>query len=144
MSQQEELIERKRRAMGLMEAGASWKEANEQCRLSYTRRGIQQLYHRWQEKGDEALIDHRHGHPYKATQKVREWLKERCEQEEEIRSPQLASEIEAEFSVKLDPQYVTFLRHQLGLPVAPTGRPRQHLSSEQTPETESEADFSPR
>ena len=136
MNRQEELLERKRRAMGLMDTGVSWQEAKERSGLNYSRRGIQQLYQRWREHGDEALSDNRHGHPYKATIEVQDWLGERCTGDSEVRSPQLASEIEAQFGVELHPAYITLLRHQLGLPVPRPGRPC--ISQEATPASESE------
>ena len=117
----QELRERKRRAMELMDNGVSWQEANELSGLNYSRRGIQQLYQRWREHGDEALIDNRHGHSYKATAEVQDWLGERCTEDSEARSSQLVSEIEAQFGVELHPGYVTLLRHQLGLPVPRPG-----------------------
>ena len=143
MNRREELCERKRRAMELMDSGAPWQEANEQSGLNYSRRGIQQLYQRWQEHGDKALADNRHGHPYKATAEVQDWLSERCTEDTEARSSQLASVIEAQFGVELHPGYVTFLRHQLGLPVPKPGR--RSKSRETTPALKSEPgqDFSP-
>jgi transposase len=131
MKRREELYERKRRAMELMDSGASWQEANEQSGLNYSRRGIQQLYRRWREHGDEALIDNRHGHPYKATAEVQDWLSERCTEDPEARSSQLVSMIEARFGVELHPGYVTLLRHQLGLPVPRPGR--RHTRQEVRP-----------
>ena len=144
MNRREELYECKRRAMELMDSGVSWQEANEQSGLNYSRRGIQQLYQRWHEHGDEALIDNRHGHPYKATTEVQDWLGERCIEDSEARSSQLVSVIEAQFGVELHPGYVTLLRHQLGLPVPRPGRRR--IRQEATPALESEPgqDFPPR
>ena len=83
MNRQDELLEHKRRAMELMNIGVSWQEANERSGLNYSRRGIQQLYQRWREHGDEALIDNRHGHSYKATIEVQDWLGERCAEDSE-------------------------------------------------------------
>ena len=143
MSQKEEQFERKRQAMELMAAGTSWKEASEQCELTYTRRGIQKLYQRWLKSGDEALIDHRHGHPYKATEEVRAWMKEHCPQDPEERGGQLASEIEAQFGVALNPNYVTHLRRQLELPVPKPGRPNSRPATELTQEEEPGSGFSP-
>ena len=163
MSQRDELFERKRRAMQLMDAGTSWQEANEQSGLNYFRTGIQHLYREWREYGDAALIDHRHGHPYKATAEVRDWMTERCTEDSEMRASQLTVEIKAQFGVELSPQYVTVLRRQLGLPVPRPGHPgkqqevepalRQPFTStglstsdgaqDTAPEIESERDFSP-
>jgi len=143
MGKREELYERKRQAMQLMDAGQSWQEANEQSGLSYSRTGIQGLYREWCTRGDEALVDHRHGHPHKVTCEMREWMNEHCTEKPEERARRLASEIKAQFGVELESHYVNVLRHQLGLPVPRPGRPSQSLPSEQSTETESGADFSP-
>lgn len=143
MNRREELYERKRRAMELMDSGTSWQEANEQSGLNYSRRGIQQLYQRWSKQGEEALIDNRHGHPYKATAEVQEWLNERCTEDGEVRASQLVSEVESQFSVELHPGYVTFLRHQLGLPVPKPGRQCTGEANKPALKSEPEQDFSP-
>jgi transposase len=143
MSQREELFERKRRAMQWMDAGMSWQEANEQSGLNYSRTGIQRLYREWREYGEEALIDHRHGHPYKATSEVREWMDGRCREDAEVRASRLTVEIGAQFGVELDPQYVTILRRQLGLPVPRPGRPNKQQGAASAPATEGKGDFSP-
>ena len=143
MNRREELYERKRRAMELMDSGASWQEANEQSGLNYSRRGIQHLYQRWHEHGDEALIDNRHGHPHKATAEVQDWLSERCTEDTEVRSSELVGVIEAQFGVELHPGYVTLLRHQLGLPVPRPGRRRIRPAATPALESEPEQDFSP-
>jgi transposase len=143
MSRREELLERKRQAMELMDTGMSWQEANERSGLNYSRRGIQQLYQRWREHGDEALIDNRHGHSYKATIKVQDWMDERCAEDSEVRSSQLASEIEAQFGVELHPGYVTLLRHQLGLPVPRPGRPGPRQDAASASEIDPGQDFPP-
>ena len=143
MSRREELLECKRRAMELMDTGMPWQEANERSGLNYSRRGIQQLYQRWCEHGDEALIDNRHGHPYKATTKVRDWMGERCTEDSEARSSQLASEIEAQFGAELHPGYVTLLRRQLGLPVPRPGRPDIGQEAGSASEMDPGQDFPP-
>ena len=143
MSQREGLFERKRSAMQLMDAAMSWQEANEQSGLNYSRTGIQRLYREWCEYGEEALIDHRHGHPFKATSAVQDWMTECCTEDSEVRASQLTVEIEAQFGVELAPQYVTVLRRQLGLPVPKPGRPSKQQEEGSAPETEAERDFSP-
>ena len=149
MSQREKLLERKRRAMKLMNDGVHWQEATERSGLNYSKSGIQRLYREWCERGDEALIDHRHGHPSKATSEVRNMVHERCEEEPDVRASQLVDEIEAEFGVELNSNYVTALRHLLGLPVPRSGRPGQvglsQSEREEEPASgeESEQDFPP-
>ena len=143
MSQREKLLNRKRRAMELMNDGVAWEAANKRARLEYSRRGIQQLYQRWEADGEAALEDNRHGHASKATQAVRTWLKARCAEVPEVRASQLVNEIKAEFEVELNPNYVTYLRQQLGLPVPRSGRPERAAPTEPTAEMEAQADFSP-
>jgi transposase len=144
MSKRDELLERKRRAMDLMEAGLPWREANEQSELNYSKSGIQQLYRQWQAGGEKALVDQRGGsQARKATSEVREWLVKRCEQEVEVRANQLTTELKAEFEVELHPDYVGLLRRQLGLPVPRPGRPTKKEEIGSAPVTEREQDFSP-
>ena len=159
MSQREELFERKRRAMELMDGGMSWEEANEQSGLNYSQTGFHRLYREWKNRGAEALVDHRHGHPYKATAEVRNWMTNRCEGESEVRASQLVAEMDAEFGVELTLQYVTVLRRQLGLPVPKPGNPgkqeekpgpqekpkveAQGSKEEPAPEAKPEGAFSP-
>ena len=130
MSQREKLLEHKRRAMKLMDVDVSWQEANKRSGLNYSKSGIQRLYREWCERGDEALIDHRHGHPHKATAQVRDMIHERCEEESDVRASQLVDEIEAEFGVELNPNYVTVIRLQLGLPVPKPGHPSRQREAE--------------
>jgi transposase len=144
MSKRGELFQRKRRAMELMDAGASWQEANDQSGLNYSKSGIQRLYREWRQRGDEALIDHRGGRSaYKATSEVREWMVERCTAAPEVRARQLTVEMEAEFGVALHHDYVGLLRRQLGLPVPRPGRPNKRQAGEPAPATAAEEDFSP-
>ena len=145
MSKREDLFQRKSRAMEWMDAGESWQEANEQSGLNYSRTGIQRLYREWvgSDRDDEVLVDHRHGHPYKAKTEVRDWLGERCEEDPELRASQLSVEIEAEFGVELHHDYVGVLRRQLGLPVPRDGRPGKRPASESVPEMEPGQNFFP-
>lgn len=143
MSPREELFERKRCAMELMDTGETWQVANEQSGLSYSKSGIHRLYREWNKRGDEALVDHRNGHPYKATSDVREWLSERCTNDPEVRASQLTVEIEAQFDMRMDLHHVGLLRRQLGLPVPRPGRPSKEQETKPAPATEPARDFSP-
>ena len=83
---------------------------------------------RWQAKYEagerrwEALLDGRHGHPRQAHSALREWLYARKEQDDQLRSPQLAAEIEEKFGVKLSAGHINYLLRKRGL-TAPPGRP---------------------
>jgi transposase len=143
MSKRDELYACKQQAMKLMDAGHSWQEANEQSGLNYSKSGIQRLYRDWKERGDEALEDNRHGHPYKVSSEVRDWLIERCQDDPERRSPQLVEEIKSSFGVELHHDYVNLLRNQLGLPAPKPGRPGQKEKAQSATELTPEEDFSP-
>ena len=144
MSKREELFQRKRRTMEMMDAGMSWREANKESELEYSKSGIQHLYREWGKRGEEALVDHRGGSRYrKATAEVQEKIKEMCQENEEMRAAEMTVEIKAEFGVELNLRYVSTLRRQLGLPVPRPGRPkRAEAIPTRTPE--SGEDFSPR
>ena len=83
---------------------------------------------RWQAKYEaggrkwEALIDGRHGHPRQAHSALREWLYARKEQDDQVRAPQLADEIEEKFGVRLSDGHINYLLRKRGL-TAPPGRP---------------------
>jgi transposase len=143
MSKRDELSQRKGHAMRLMDAGASWREANEQSGLDYSKSGIQRLYREWSERGDEALVDHRHGHSHKATVEVQDWMVERCSEDAEVCASQLTVEIEARFGVQLHHDYVGWLRRRLGLPVPRPGRPGKRQEAEPALEAAPGQDFSP-
>jgi transposase len=104
--------------------GESLESANEALGLDLDQRELaraQAKYesggHRWQ-----ALIDGRHGHSRKAHSALREWLYTRKQEDERLRAPQLAKEIEAEFGVTLTDGHINYLLRKRGLS-APPGRP---------------------
>lgn len=97
-----------------------------------------QLAH-WQAKYEaggctqEALIDGRHGHPRKAHSALREWLYARKQEDEELRAPQLVSEIKDKFGVKISDGHINYLLRKRGLS-APPSRPakKQYPAEEDT------------
>ena len=58
----------------------------------------------------EALLDGRFGHPHTAHSELREWLYERKKQDETLRAPKLAKEIERKFHMVLSPGHINRLR----------------------------------
>ena len=112
-------------------AGASLQSANEALGLDLDQRELaraQAKYesggHRWQ-----ALIDGRHGHSRKAHSALREWLYTRKQDDERLRAPQLAEEIEAQFGVTLTDGHINYLLRKHGLS-APPGRPYKREAEE--------------
>jgi transposase len=78
----------------------------------------------------EALLDGRFGHAHTAHSALREWLYERKKQDETLRAPQLAQEIEEQFGVVLSAGHINYLLRKRAL-TAPPGRPYKHSPAEQ-------------
>jgi transposase len=78
----------------------------------------------------EALLDGRFGHPHTAHAELREWLYERKEQDETLRAPKLATEIEKKFGVVLSAGHINYLLRKREL-TAPPGHPYKHPPAEQ-------------
>jgi len=81
----------------------------------------------------EALLDGRFGHPHTAHAELREWLYERKKQEETLRAPKLATEIEKKFGVVLSAGHINYLLRKRGL-TAPPGHPYKQPAAEQEEE----------
>jgi len=79
-----------------------------------------------------ALLDGRHGHPRTAHSALREWLYARKEADAAVRAPQLVTEVQAQFGVKLSAGHINYLLRKRGL-TAPPGRP--YTAPESAPET---------
>lgn len=70
----------------------------------------------------EAVIDGRHGHAHKIHSGVREYLYARKEEDDSLRAPQLAEEIEEKFGIEVSAGHVNYLLRKHGL-TSPPGRP---------------------
>jgi transposase len=112
-------------------AGEKLAEVSEDLGVEVDEKSLAKLQAKYAGGGEtwEALLDGRFGHAQKANSAVREWLYERKRQNEELRAPQLAKEIEEKFKVKLAPGHVNYLLRQRGLTAEP-GRPRKQAAEE--------------
>jgi transposase len=126
-----EKAQRLARLLQRVAAGESLENANEALGFDLDERELaraQAKYesggHRWQ-----ALIDGRHGHSRKAHSALREWLYTRKQEDESLRAPQLAEEIEAQFGVSLTDGHINYLLRKRGLS-APPGRPYKREAEE--------------
>ena len=81
----------------------------------------------------EALLDGRFGHAHTAHAELREWLYERKKQDETLRAPKLAKEIEKKFGVVLSAGHINYLLRKRGL-TAPPGHPYKDPPTEQEEE----------
>ena len=86
----------------------------------------------------QALLDGRHGHAQKMHSAIREWLRERKEQDEEVRAPTLVREIEEKFGVKVSDGHINYLLRKRSL-TAPPGRPYKQPRAEDAPEPSTES-----
>jgi transposase len=99
---------------------------------------------RWQskyEKGGrtwEAVIDGRHGHTHKIHSGIREYLYARKEEDESLRAPRLAEEIEDKFGVTVSAGHVNHLLRKRGL-TAPVGAPPKKPETDEEEESPAEA-----
>ena len=107
-------------------SGESLDELNEELGFGLDRRELARQQAKYEAGGHtwEALIDGRHGHPHKAHSALREWLYARKKEDEGLRAPQLAAEVEEKFGVKLDAGHINYLLRKRGLS-APPGRPSE-------------------
>ena len=78
----------------------------------------------------EALLDGRFGHAHTAHSELREWMYERKKQDERLRAPKLAEEIEKKFGVVLSAGHINYLLRKRAL-TAPPGRPYKRPPDEQ-------------
>jgi transposase len=81
----------------------------------------------------EALLDGRFGHEQKVHSALLAWLYERKEQDETLRAPKLAREIEKRFGVVLSTGHINYLLRKRAL-TAPPGRPYKQPPVEQEEE----------
>jgi transposase len=82
----------------------------------------------------EALIDGRHGHPHKIHSGVREYLYARKEEDDSLRAPQLAEEVEEKFGIEMSAGHVNYLLRKRGLTAPPGHPPEKPSSDEDIPE----------
>lgn len=123
-----------------VEAGELLEAANaafgfnlDECQLACYRARYEAGGRKW-----EALIDGRHGHPHQAHSALREWLYARKEQDDQVRAPQLATEIKEKFGVELSAGHINYLLRKRGL-TAPPGRPAQRRDIAAGPSTAPDA-----
>lgn len=84
----------------------------------------------------EAVIDGRHGHAHKIHSGMRAYLYTRKEEDENLRAPQLAAEVEEKFGIEVSAGHINYLLRKRGL-TSPPGRPPKKQVPEQ--ETSEEA-----
>ena len=111
----DERRERKAQMIGGMLEGGRWREATERAGIPTSQTAAYRLLRLVRTDGDCALEERRHGHPYKVTPSVREWLIERCRGTPGLSGRVLCAEIEERFGVGVSITHINRLRAELGV-----------------------------
>lgn len=92
-----------------LDQGEEFEPLCQELGLSLSRDYIPQLRRRYRQGGStwEALIDHRHGHAYKATPERRAWLRQQKREHPRLTQAELAAHFATEFQVSLSQSHVS-------------------------------------
>jgi len=78
----------------------------------------------------EAVIDGRHGHAHKIHSGIREYLYARKKEDDSLRAPHLAEEVEKKFGIAVSAGHINYLLRKREL-TAPPGRPFKKPESDE-------------
>lgn len=120
---QEQLLQR-------LDRGEDFETLCRELGLSLSRDYLPQLRRRYRQASSswKALIDHRHGHPYKATPERRAWLRQQKRENSALTQEELADLFEIEFQVSISQSRVSDVLREEG--VAIPGGQRYHSQEE--------------
>src|SRR5438105_8980981 len=111
-----------------MFAGHSWQTAAAQSQLKISRSTAYRLVQlaRDEERAGLAFLDDRHGHPYKLTEPVQEWLVDVCSKDPQMPSSRIQAELKTGFGIEVSVGHINHVRAQYGVT-------KQRRSHAQTP-----------
>ncbi len=98
-----------------MRSGLPWQQATLEAGMTTCRATAYNLLRLVRAHGEEALEDGRHGHPYKLTTPIREWLVEYCRGAPGTPSRMVQAEIEERFRVAVSISQINRTRRALGI-----------------------------
>jgi transposase len=100
-----------------MFAGHSWQSAAAQSQLNISRSTAYRLVQlaRNEEKAGLAFLDDRHGHAYKVTALVQEWLVNVCSQDPQIPSSRIQAELKTSFGIEVSVGHINRVRAHHGV-----------------------------
>jgi transposase len=100
-----------------MFAGQPWQAAAAQSQLKISRSTAYRLVQlaRDEERAGLAFLDDRHGHPYKLTEPVQEWLVEVCSQDPQMPSIRIQAELKTGFGIEVSVGHINHVRAQHGV-----------------------------
>ncbi len=111
----EERRERKARLVAGMLEGKRWHEAAECAGIHTSQTAAYRLLRLVRTEGDAPLGERRHGHRYKLTPTVCDWLVERCRGTPGIPARVLRAEISDRFGVTVSVTHINRVRAALGV-----------------------------
>jgi len=129
-----EKAKRLERLLQRMEAGETFEQVRAELGLEIKIEDLPRLQSRYAAGGRrfEMLIDGRYGRWRTVNSAMREWLYAHKQQDENLRAPQLADELEKQFGVRVAAGHVNYLLRKRGL-THTTGRPRLRPAPKATP-----------
>jgi transposase len=107
--------EQKQQVVERMQAGQAWSEAIEQVGVKVCQSTAYRWGRCWRDQGEAGLSDERHGHMYKMTPEIQEWLKASCGQAPQVASSQVKKLIEEKFKVEISRGHLNRVRAELGV-----------------------------
>jgi len=109
---QEQLLKR-------LDAGEDFEELCRELGLSHSRDYLPELRRRYRQGSStwEALVDHRHGHSYKATPERRAWLRKQKQENPALTQKDLGQRFEEEFQVAISQSHVSNILRAEGVAI---------------------------
>ncbi len=112
---QEERRMVKLRVVAAMQSGLPWQEAARAADTRLSRATAFRALRLVRAQGEEAMVDGRHGHPYKLTPSVCEWMAEYCGGTPGVPSRVVQAEIEERFGLTASVSQINRVRAALGV-----------------------------
>ena len=112
-----------------LDQGEDFEDLCQELGLSLSQNYLPQLRRRYRQGGSswEVLVDHRHGHSYKATPERRAWLREQKRENLPLTQQELAALFETEFQESISQSRVSDILREEGVAI-PGG---QHYRSQE-------------
>src|SRR2546430_16377216 len=96
--------------------GHSWQAAAAKIQLKIPRSTAYRLVQlaRDEERAGLAFLDDRHGHPYKLTEPVQEWLVDVCSKDPQMPSRRVQAELKTGFGIQVSVGHINHVPGQIG------------------------------
>src|SRR4051812_12945340 len=111
--------------LALFAQGYSWSAAAQAADLAISRATAFRLRQRAQLRGDQAVVDQRHGHPYLVSPALRDWTHAFCQRNPAVPTRLLQAALRAEFGTTISLTHLNRLRRALGVAAPRTTRSKK-------------------